>query len=155
MSRIGKKPIAIPSGVEVKIEGNTVTVKGSKGTESVSFRDEVKVSQKENQNSLEDELEYNKNEIIEVFNEVNQMPKKIKKVSFKEDKNLVTIIEVESYKKYNSPIEMGGKKICAEHLYNSDPRENREIYEQVIQLAEIWEEDVKDVLPDLFDSRER
>ena len=68
-------------------------------------------SQKENQNSLEDELEYNKNEIIEVFNEVNQMPKKIKKVSFKEDKNLVTIIEVESYKKYNSPIEMGGKKI--------------------------------------------
>ena len=58
-------------------------------------------SQKESQNSLEDELEYNKNEIIEVFNEVNQMPKKIKKVSFKEDKNLVTIIEVESYKKYN------------------------------------------------------
>ena len=68
-------------------------------------------SQKENQNSLEDELEYNKNEIIEVFNEVNQMPKKIKKVSFKEDKDLVTIIEVESYKKYNCPIEMGGKKI--------------------------------------------
>ena len=68
-------------------------------------------SQKENQNSLEDELEYNKNEIIEVFNEVNQIPKKIKKVSFKEEKNLVAIIEVESYKKYNSPIEIGGKKI--------------------------------------------
>ena len=49
MSRIGKKPIDIPSGVEVKIEGNTITVKGPKGTESVSFRDEVKVSQKENQ----------------------------------------------------------------------------------------------------------
>ena len=49
MSRIGKKPIAIPSGVEVKIDGNLITVKGSKGTESVSFRDEVKVSVQENQ----------------------------------------------------------------------------------------------------------
>lgn len=33
MSRIGKEPIAIPAGVEVKVaEGNVVTVKGSKGT---------------------------------------------------------------------------------------------------------------------------
>ncbi len=31
MSRIGKAPIAIPSGVEVKSEGGVVTVKGSKG----------------------------------------------------------------------------------------------------------------------------
>ena len=31
MSRIGKNPITIPSGVEVKIDGNLVTVKGSKG----------------------------------------------------------------------------------------------------------------------------
>jgi large subunit ribosomal protein L6 len=31
MSRIGKNPITIPSGVEVKIDGNVVTVKGSKG----------------------------------------------------------------------------------------------------------------------------
>ncbi|SMD36611.1 large subunit ribosomal protein L6 [Reichenbachiella faecimaris] len=32
MSRIGKKPITIPSGVEVNINGGSVTVKGSKGT---------------------------------------------------------------------------------------------------------------------------
>ena len=32
MSRIGKKPIPIPKGVEVKIAGNKVTVKGAKGT---------------------------------------------------------------------------------------------------------------------------
>lgn len=32
MSRIGKKPITIPSGVDVKIEGSVVTVKGPKGT---------------------------------------------------------------------------------------------------------------------------
>ncbi len=31
MSRIGKKPIAIPKGVTVKVEGNTVDVKGPKG----------------------------------------------------------------------------------------------------------------------------
>ena len=29
MSRIGKKPIAIPAGVEVKIDGSTITVKGA------------------------------------------------------------------------------------------------------------------------------
>ena len=49
MSRIGKKPIDIPSGVEIKIDGNTLTAKGPKGTEAVTFRDEVKVSVKENQ----------------------------------------------------------------------------------------------------------
>ncbi len=33
MSRIGRKPVAIPAGVEVKVEaGNLVTVKGPKGT---------------------------------------------------------------------------------------------------------------------------
>lgn len=32
MSRIGKNPITIPSGVEVKLNGNIVTVKGSKGS---------------------------------------------------------------------------------------------------------------------------
>lgn len=37
MSRIGKKPISIPSGVEVTINDNLVTVKGPKGTLSQSF----------------------------------------------------------------------------------------------------------------------
>ena len=32
MSRVGKKPIIVPSGVEVTINGNVVTVKGPKGT---------------------------------------------------------------------------------------------------------------------------
>jgi len=32
MSRIGKKPISLPAGVEVKVDGNQVTVKGPKGT---------------------------------------------------------------------------------------------------------------------------
>lgn len=32
MSRIGKQPIPVPAGVEVSIEGRTVTVKGPRGT---------------------------------------------------------------------------------------------------------------------------
>ena len=32
MSRIGRKPIALPAGVEVKVADNTITVKGPKGT---------------------------------------------------------------------------------------------------------------------------
>ncbi|MEJ6582929.1 MAG: 50S ribosomal protein L6 [Crocinitomicaceae bacterium] len=31
MSRIGKSPVTIPSGVDVKVDGNVITVKGSKG----------------------------------------------------------------------------------------------------------------------------
>ncbi len=39
MSRIGKLPIPVPSGVEVKIDGAAVTVKGAKGTLSRVLRD--------------------------------------------------------------------------------------------------------------------
>ncbi|MDE5742087.1 MAG: 50S ribosomal protein L6 [Oscillospiraceae bacterium] len=37
MSRIGKKPITVPAGVDVKIDGSTVTVKGPKGTLTNTF----------------------------------------------------------------------------------------------------------------------
>ncbi len=43
MSRIGKKPIEIPNGVDVKIDGNTVTVKGPKGEISKSFNKDMKI----------------------------------------------------------------------------------------------------------------
>ena len=39
MSRIGKMPVAIPAGVEVAIDGNTVTVKGGKGELTRTFSD--------------------------------------------------------------------------------------------------------------------
>ena len=41
MSRIGKKPVAIPSGVTANIENGTLTVKGPKGTLSMGLADEV------------------------------------------------------------------------------------------------------------------
>jgi len=49
MSRIGKKPILIPEGVEVKIEGREVKIKGPKGELARIFPFEVKVEIKENQ----------------------------------------------------------------------------------------------------------
>jgi large subunit ribosomal protein L6 len=39
MSRIGKKPVAIPSGVTANIEGKTLSVKGPKGTLSMGLSD--------------------------------------------------------------------------------------------------------------------
>ena len=48
MSRIGKKPIEIPSGVEITIDGQTVTAKGPLGTETVVVRPEIAVKIEDN-----------------------------------------------------------------------------------------------------------
>jgi large subunit ribosomal protein L6 len=48
MSRIGRKAIAIPSGVEIKQEGSVVTVKGPKGTLTREFRPEIGIAINEN-----------------------------------------------------------------------------------------------------------
>ncbi len=45
MSRIGKAPIAVPGGVDVTIDGATVTVKGPKGELSRKVDDQVSVRQ--------------------------------------------------------------------------------------------------------------
>ena len=60
MSRIGNKPITVPEGVEVKIDGQHITVKGPKGTlekeihKNISLEmaeNEVKVTRKNNEQS--------------------------------------------------------------------------------------------------------
>ena len=43
MSRIGRQPIAVPAGVDVKIDGSTVTVKGPKGTLTRTVHNNMKV----------------------------------------------------------------------------------------------------------------
>ena len=45
MSRIGKMPITVPAGVEVKIDGTTVSVKGPKGELERTFRPFVTIEQ--------------------------------------------------------------------------------------------------------------
>ena len=47
MSRIGKAPISVPSGVDVSISGRTITVKGPKGTLSRDIPGEITVRQEE------------------------------------------------------------------------------------------------------------
>ncbi|HHP7240213.1 MAG TPA: 50S ribosomal protein L6 [Cyclobacteriaceae bacterium] len=47
MSRIGNKPISIPSGVEVNIDNNFVSVKGPKGTLHQKVNDDIKLSLEE------------------------------------------------------------------------------------------------------------
>lgn len=47
MSRIGNWPIPVPSGVSVKIEGQHVTVKGSKGELELNVLDKVEVVQED------------------------------------------------------------------------------------------------------------
>jgi large subunit ribosomal protein L6 len=41
MSRIGKKPVAMPAGVSANVEGQTLTVKGPKGTLSMQLLDDL------------------------------------------------------------------------------------------------------------------
>lgn len=47
MSRIGKKPIVIPNGVTVSLDGNTVKVKGPKGELQTTIHKNIKVEMKD------------------------------------------------------------------------------------------------------------
>ncbi|GGA73304.1 50S ribosomal protein L6 [Pseudoclavibacter endophyticus] len=49
MSRIGRLPIAIPAGVEVKLDGREVTVKGSKGELSLTVAEPIEVAVEDGQ----------------------------------------------------------------------------------------------------------
>ena len=49
MSRIGKKPIALPQGVKVHVEGNVVAVEGPKGKVETHLPAGVKLEQKDGQ----------------------------------------------------------------------------------------------------------
>ena len=48
MSRIANKPVEIPSGVEVSISGQSVSVKGKNGTMSMEVNEKVEVKQDDN-----------------------------------------------------------------------------------------------------------
>ncbi len=48
MSRVAKAPVAIPAGVEVKLNGQEVTVKGAKGELTRVLNDAVVIAQEEN-----------------------------------------------------------------------------------------------------------
>ena len=64
MSRIGKKPIAIPDGVEVTVNGSHISVKGPKGTleRDLNHNVTVKIEDKEVY------IEKPKNNVRKIFN---------------------------------------------------------------------------------------
>ncbi len=47
MSRIGKRPVEIPSGVSAEVSGQTVTVKGPKGERAFTATDDVTIAQED------------------------------------------------------------------------------------------------------------
>ncbi len=49
MSRIGKMPVSVPSGVEVSVSGQHVSVKGPKGTLQREFHEKVSVTMEDGQ----------------------------------------------------------------------------------------------------------
>jgi large subunit ribosomal protein L6 len=49
MSRVGKKPILVPAGVEITVNGNEVTVKGPKGTLTKVFSKELTIKLENNE----------------------------------------------------------------------------------------------------------
>jgi len=53
MSRIGKKPVELPSGVTASVSGQTVEVKGPKGTRSFTATDDVTIKVEEGVVSIE------------------------------------------------------------------------------------------------------
>jgi len=52
MSRIAKAPVTIPSGVDIKVSGNNLTVKGSKGTLSFDFDPSINIEVADNVASM-------------------------------------------------------------------------------------------------------
>jgi large subunit ribosomal protein L6 len=53
MSRIGRSPITIPSGVTVSVDGNKVVVNGPKGSLEQQLSSRVKITQNENELTVE------------------------------------------------------------------------------------------------------
>ena len=53
MSRIGKKPVDLPSGVSASVSGQTVEIKGPKGTRSFKATDDVTIAVAENAVSVD------------------------------------------------------------------------------------------------------
>ncbi len=60
MSRLAKRPVIIPSGVDVQVKGNLISFKGPKGTLSKEFPEGLNIERKDNQlfvSFASDELE--------------------------------------------------------------------------------------------------
>ena len=85
----------------------------------------IRGSLKDNKNMLKNEPEHNNEDIIQNNPEKNLIKKQKKKVSFKDKKNFVIIIKVESYKKYNNNKEIRNKKIKKRNNIKKNKKKNK------------------------------
>lgn len=60
MSRIGKKPISVPSGVKISIGGGSITVEGKKGSLTMAVRPDVQIAWDESEKSISVSIEESK-----------------------------------------------------------------------------------------------
>lgn len=64
MSRIGRLPVAIPAGVDVKLNGNEVTVKGPKGTLTQVFHPDMVIEREGNEILIKRKTEQKKDKAL-------------------------------------------------------------------------------------------
>ncbi|PTX58195.1 LSU ribosomal protein L6P [Melghirimyces profundicolus] len=64
MSRVGRKPITIPNGVEVKLNGTEVSVKGPKGTLTRTLHPDINVKVEDNQVIVERPSDHRKHRAL-------------------------------------------------------------------------------------------
>ena len=53
MSRIGNKVVVLPAGVEIKQDGNNITVKGPKGELTRTFSSDITMSGRQNKREMQ------------------------------------------------------------------------------------------------------
>ena len=66
MSRIGRKPIAVPAGVKVTIKGSTVTIQGPKATLDLTHNPEVSVKWDEGEKSINVSIDPKNSEVASI-----------------------------------------------------------------------------------------
>ncbi len=64
MSRIGRLPVVIPAGVDVKLNGNEVTVKGPKGTLTQEFHPDMTIEREGNEIIIKRKTELKKDKAL-------------------------------------------------------------------------------------------
>ena len=68
MSRIGKKPVTLPKGVDLDLQGSTVAVKGPKGELRRTLHPEMKVSMKDGAFTVERPSDDNRHKALHSWN---------------------------------------------------------------------------------------
>ncbi len=121
-------------------ERNFINSESDESTESQDSQN-VMGSFKEIQNRLEKEEEPSKKDLFIIFKEVGNRNKIRKKVSFIDEKNLVTKIEVKCFKKYNTPIQIGKKNLKKRYADSLVKKREKEEPKKKVELNDFLDKE--------------